>query len=443
MSSQSLAAQRSDDDYDVIVIGGGFAGVTAARDSVENGSRTLMLEARNRLGGRTFYAEIDGHFIEQGGAWIHWSQPNVWAEKERYSLEVIETPGFNPDVMITSVGGEPRQMGEEDVYAVMQAFQAYTADARAVWERPYDSDHSWDLIVEADKMTAAEKLDSLGLTDFQQGILSGLIASCAHNTTDNMAFPEALRWMSCGGYNDFLAFLDAVGRYKFKHGTISLINAMIEDGKPEIRLSTVVSRVEDLDDKVRVTTEEGKVYYASAVISTLPMNVLPSVEFSPDLHPKVKEAAKERHTGSGVKLYARTKKPVGKVLMFGDQHDPIASAWTYKEEKDHTLIVCFNNDAGKLDMYDEEEVQAALARFIPDIEIDSVFGYDWNLDPYALGTYASYKPGWMDKYVEHFQKDMGRILMASGDHGEGWRGFIDGAIREGAKAAQRVKQFVG
>ena len=61
-------------DYDVIVIGGGFSGVTAARDCGKNSLRTLLLEAKSRLGGRTFDAQFRGHHIELGGTWVHWTQ---------------------------------------------------------------------------------------------------------------------------------------------------------------------------------------------------------------------------------------------------------------------------------------------------------------------------------------------------------------------------------
>ena len=54
-----------------------------------------------------------------------------------------------------------------------------------------------------------------------------------------------------------------------------------------------------------------------------------------------------------------------------------------------------------------------------------------------------YRPGWVNKYYDEFQKDYGRIFFGSSDHGEGWRGFIDGAIGGGIKAAQRVQEFLG
>lgn len=46
----------------------------------------LLLEARDRIGGRTWTADVDGHMYEMGGTWIHWGQPHVWREMVRYGL---------------------------------------------------------------------------------------------------------------------------------------------------------------------------------------------------------------------------------------------------------------------------------------------------------------------------------------------------------------------
>ena len=89
--AQASGAAAGDKEYECIVIGGGFAGVTAAREAGRAGMRTLLLEARNRLGGRTFTSEFADHKVELGGAWVHWTQPHVWAEIMRYGLDVIET----------------------------------------------------------------------------------------------------------------------------------------------------------------------------------------------------------------------------------------------------------------------------------------------------------------------------------------------------------------
>jgi monoamine oxidase len=74
--------------HDVIVIGGGFAGVTAAREAALRGRSVLLLEARDRLGGRTWRADWHDLPVEYLGAWVHWHQPHTWSEITRAGLRV-------------------------------------------------------------------------------------------------------------------------------------------------------------------------------------------------------------------------------------------------------------------------------------------------------------------------------------------------------------------
>lgn len=61
------------DRYDVVIIGTGFAGLIAARNLSRNPSlRVLLLEGRDRIGGRTWTAKALGEEFEMGGTWIHW-----------------------------------------------------------------------------------------------------------------------------------------------------------------------------------------------------------------------------------------------------------------------------------------------------------------------------------------------------------------------------------
>jgi hypothetical protein len=78
---------ENNNDFDVIIIGAGYTGLTAARDLATTGCKVLLLEARDRIGGRTYTTEIDGHLFEMGGTYIHWAQPNLWREISRYSLQ--------------------------------------------------------------------------------------------------------------------------------------------------------------------------------------------------------------------------------------------------------------------------------------------------------------------------------------------------------------------
>lgn len=72
------------DDYDVVVIGTGFAGRIAARNLSQNPSlKVLLLEGRDRIGGRTWTAKALGQEFEMGGTWVHWSAPSLHLRSSR------------------------------------------------------------------------------------------------------------------------------------------------------------------------------------------------------------------------------------------------------------------------------------------------------------------------------------------------------------------------
>ena len=91
---------------DVVVVGGGFAGVTAAREAALAGRSVMLLEARDRIGGRTWTAPWQGHDIEYGGGWVHWHQPHTFAEITRAGLGVVLSG--DPDTAGWYVGSERR-----------------------------------------------------------------------------------------------------------------------------------------------------------------------------------------------------------------------------------------------------------------------------------------------------------------------------------------------
>src|SRR5260370_24228972 len=77
---------------DVVVSGAGLGGLVAARELGRAGLDVLVLEARDRVGGRAWTDRRLGHDLELGGAWVHWVQPHTWAEMTRYGREITRSP---------------------------------------------------------------------------------------------------------------------------------------------------------------------------------------------------------------------------------------------------------------------------------------------------------------------------------------------------------------
>jgi monoamine oxidase len=440
----SSSSSKTPFDYDVLVIGGGFAGVTAARDLKKNGYSCAILEVRNRLGGRTYYVPHGDTHVELGGTWIHWMQPFVWAEVMRYGLEIKETPGTTAERIIQLRDGKPFEPDLGQLYSdLLTGGQGIMERSRSVWPRPFDASFNMQGILDADTDSIQDLLNALELTESQRALYERLLGGGTSAPLTEVSANEALRIMALSGHN-VGSYYDVNARYQLKDGSIALIDKMIEDGKPEIKLNTYVKRIEQKADHVVVSTASGEVITAAAVVCTIPLNVLKDVEFVPGIHPHKLAASKEGHPGRGFKIYAEVKGRVPNVLMYGDKGEAIEEAFAYHIGDGSSLIACFGNEQSSIDVYDEKYLQASLRKFLPDVEVTGSTSYQWVNDPFAQGTWCTWRPNWYRKYRDGLRDGPeGRVFFASSDFCEGSRGYIDGAVGSGIKAAQQISETLG
>lgn len=438
------AAAAGSAEYDVIVIGGGFCGVTAARECRRAGYNTLVLEARNRLGGRTFTADFDGRPVDLGGTWVHWSQPYVWTEVRRSGLPLAETIGADADQWIVHTRRHDvvRLPGASIAAGLERAVAAYMGDTRAELPLPHDPFGS-EAFRKLDGISSAERLDSLkGVTALYRDILDGFFAGSGHNYTDQIAWLEMVRWYSLPGHN-FADMNDAAGRYHFRDGTVALLNFMLGEGKPEVRLGTPVRRVVEDGTRVEVVTGRGETLKARALVSTIPLNVLKDVEWQPALSEAKLQASRETHAGHGTKLHVLVEGDHGNISGIAPSRNALNSLGTEAIRDGHTHLIGFGPDPELLDVNDSESVQKAVRLFLPDARVVRTLGYQWTLDPYSQGTWCTLRPHMWSRYLRDLQQPTARIVFASADWANGWRGFIDGAIEQGLEAGRRIKLMLG
>lgn len=429
------------DRYDVVVIGGGFAGVTAARELRLRGHRVLILEARDRLGGRTWTSDFSGQSVEMGGTWVHWFQPHVWAEITRYGLQVTESPRSD-ELRGWISGGTLHKMPSEQFYPMLnEAMHRFCHDAQEVFERPFDPLFKAEAVAAIDGLSVRDRLDTLDLPRETLDLLNGQWASDCSAPIAEAGLSVALRWFALAGW-DGLRMLDAVARYKLAAGTRSLIDAIVADGKPDLLLSAPVATVEQDAGAVSVTTRDGRGFSARAVVVTVPLNTLRALEFKPALSGAKQVAAAEGQASRGVKVWVRTR---GERPHFSgtapDDHG-ITSLHSEHHVPGATLLVGFGPAADRLDVGDREAVARAVRAFLPDAEVEDVKAHDWVADEFSRGTWPVYRPHQLTRYLRELQQTEGRVFMAGSETANGWCGFIDGAIESGLRAARRVAQHL-
>jgi len=157
-------------DADVVVIGAGFAGLVAARELGRTGLDVLVLEARDRVGGRTWTDRRLGHDLELGGTWVHWVQPHTWAEMTRYGREITRSPAAGEAFWLGAGGARRAGTPEEFMALIADGQQAIVDDVRAAIPRGIgETGRRQPLAV----LDVAATLDAGPLAGLRLGILHG------------------------------------------------------------------------------------------------------------------------------------------------------------------------------------------------------------------------------------------------------------------------------
>jgi monoamine oxidase len=424
---------------DAIVIGGGFAGVTAARELTLAGLQCTLIEARDRLGGRTWYRDWGGDDIEMGGAWVHWHQPHAWAELTRAGQGVGRTDGA--EVISWNVGGERRTGPMEERHAIaLRAWNRFVAPAAEVLPRPHDPLFALEALAPIDAQTIEQRLGELGLSEEEHDVIAAELEALAHGYLDDAGAVSVLRWHALSGFSLELT-QETGGVFTFGAGTRGLIDAMAAQAPFAQWLSTPVESVGRVSDGVEVRTHKGDVLRARTCVLAVPLNVLPHIGFD-DLSAAKRAAIALGQASRGIKLWLRVRGESRGISAIAPAH-LFGYLMTDRLFADGSqLLIGFGRDASAIDTDDREAVQKALDELVPGLEILDTIAHDWLADEFARGTWAIHRPGWYTRHHAAMRQPEGGLVFAGSDLADGWSGFIDGAIESGVRAAQQVRSML-
>lgn len=422
--------------YEVIVVGGGLAGLTAARELGRAGVGVLVVEARNRLGGRTWYrpfADTDLH-VELGGTWFaQEAQRNIAAEIDRYDLPTVLSPAGRElrsvldGRMLTGVDlPVPSDVRDELDRALAHLVEQ---SRRVTFGQDLDAPELAELDV-----PFAELVAPFTTSPMVRDYLWMWVGFALGTDPASVSALHVLTWVA--GYGNEAWVLDDAPATKFARGTASLVEALAQDGGAEIAYESPVTSVVDDGGAVRVRTVAGELHSAESVVLATPVNTWRDVDLV-GLSPAKARLASEGQAGQAVKAWALAV-DVPEFLIGSGWGGPLNWISEQAQIGEGRLLVGIGADAGLLDTSDRQQVQDAVRMFAPEARVVKCDGHDWTTDPYAKGTWTAYRPGQLSRGYATLAEPEGNLYFATSDIARGWAGFMDGAIESGKLAAGQV-----
>lgn len=421
--------------YDTVVVGAGFAGLIVARELSRSGQRVAVLEARDRIGGRTWYGSRLGRELELGGTWVHWTQPHVWAELARYGIPLAPSPV--PEQAYWWDGRQAMAGNPDELLELLdQPNELLTAAAREAFPQPFRPLES-AAFEPYDAIAVPDEIARLPLRDDERSLLTSFWTLNFNGRLEDAALSQALRWVALAN-GDWKVMFEACATYKIAGGTSALAEAICQDIKADFHLNADVQRIISDEAGASVQTASGDVLTADDVVLTVPLHALSRIALQPPLPQAVQHGVERGQLGLGTKVWFTVEGEVPPFVALGDADWPLNFFQSEYTQDGKSYVIGFGPDAALIDAADSAAVQEILNRLVPDLHVLETSGHNWVEDPYAQETWPMHRVGYMTHTLPELQRPHGRVRFAGSDVANGWGGFIDGAIESGLTTARQI-----
>jgi monoamine oxidase len=422
-----------------IVVGAGFAGLTAAYRLTAAGWKVTVLEARNRTGGRAWsyrFAQAPELVCEMGGEWIGKDHPRILALARELNV-ALEPHAFRVWLL-----------QHEQLHA--PGSWNFSDQSRAAWKHFMDSykrfnDEEKHHLDEYDWWTW---LGKIGITDNDRRI---------REIMDSTDYGESIRQVSAYVAADEYVDTDYISPnstdemdFHVRGGNSVLIDAIAARlGPGAFRLNSPVTSIEQRGGKVTVKTSNDT-FTADACIFAAPASVINSIHFDPPLPTAKALAADELEYGRIIKtqmLFDRRFWPAEDFSLMSDEtsHQYFHSTQGQPGPRGILCSYAVGDKADVLASQTKADRQAQLMRDLKAVSPDAAAALidttaqPWQDDPWVHGAYAIYRPGQWFRIRPLLEEPHGKVLFA-GEHLGEWQGFMEGAVSSGEIAAQHLLQ---
>lgn len=442
-------------EVDVVIVGAGLAGLVAARRLTSAGRSVLVLEARDRVGGRIYTTYLpDGTFLDQGGQWIGPNQHRLIALAEE--LEVKTFPTYDTGNNIEYYQGQPSvyasAVSMRDPAITMEAVETMLELNLLAQEVPLDAPWTAERAAEWDSQTVASwSMANIASEDVRAWLML-IVQSVFSCEPRDLSFLHFLFYIHSGGsLNELASVTRGAQERRFSGGSQQIAIRMAATLGESVVLNSPVSAI--TQDERRVYVESDKmVVTAQHTIVALPPTLAGRIRYRPKLPATRDQLTQRMPMGTVIKVHCCYDTPFWREAGLSGQvasdSGPVRITFDNSPENGTPgiLLGFIEGDDGRIwgQRTLEERRDAVLAcmvRYFGE-QTQKPFAYieqNWADEEYSRGCYAGYMPpGVLSMYGSALRTPIGRIHWAGTETATIWNGYMDGALQSGERAAAEI-----